>query len=199
MSSVREVFDEVYRTNRWAGTESLSGPGSGLSATYVTRVAVQQLVAALGITSVLDVACGDGYWMPELPRYVGMDVSPQAITRAQRLHPERTYVVADATDEWDTKAELVICRDAMQHLPLELGEQLLRRITRSGTRWLLASTFWPGENVDVEVGGAYSPDLTAEPFDLWMPMAMVFDGWSYDEPGEVRDPRKFLGLWRLRE
>lgn len=70
-----EVFDRIYRTNGWAGQESLSGPGSGASATWRTAQAVQELVARLGARSVLDVGCGDCAWMPELPGYVGVDVS----------------------------------------------------------------------------------------------------------------------------
>jgi SAM-dependent methyltransferase len=192
---VDDVFDRIYRTNAWAGSESLSGPGSGTSATWRTAQAVQELVARLGVTSVLDVGCGDGYWMPELPGYLGVDVSWAAITAARAHHPGRRF--EQLRPGWPMpRADLVVCRDAVQHLPLEEGVELLRRAWREAQpRWLLLSTFVGGENVDVAVGEAYSPDLTQPPFGLPAPLELIPDGWSYDGSPGMRDPRKHLGLW----
>jgi SAM-dependent methyltransferase len=194
--STARVFERIYRTNGWAGQESLSGPGSGTSATWRTAQALEELVASLGVRSVLDVGCGDGWWMPELPGYLGVDVSPTAIRRARHLHPGRRYRLLRPGEPLP-EAELVVSRDAVQHLPLEQGVELLRRcIHEARATWLLASTFVGGKNVPIEAGQAYSPDLEQPPFSLGKPEQLLPDGWAYDGSDQVRDPRKFLGLWR---
>ena len=87
----------------------------------------------------------------------------------------------------------------MQHLSLRDGMDALERITEARPRYLLASTYVGGENVDIVTGDAYSPDLTAPPFSLGEPERLIFDGYHYHEHGTdaVRDPRKHLGLWSL--
>ena len=75
------VWGRIYTENIWHGVESLSGPGSGSAATRHVAPAIVSLVERYGITSVLDVGCGDGFWMPDLPGYIGLDVSPVAIER----------------------------------------------------------------------------------------------------------------------
>ena len=80
------VFEDIYRINAWNGVESKSGPGSGPVATAHVAAAIVELVDELGARSVLDAACGDGYWMPDLPGYTGIDIAPEAIRIAQRRH-----------------------------------------------------------------------------------------------------------------
>lgn len=196
------VFSRVYQTNAWNGRESLSGPGSGYAATAHVGPAIVALVAELGVASVLDAACGDGLWMPELPGYVGIDVAPEAIHRARRNHPGRCYLVGDARALTMPPAtllpvDLVILRDAIQHLSFADGIATLNAIRSSGARWLLASTYVGGENVDIVTGEHYSPDLNAAPFSMGEPLRLIPDGYSYHDPALIRDRRKMLGLWAL--
>lgn len=194
------VFDDIYRRNAWHGAESRSGPGSGSAATGPVAAAILELVDELEITTVLDVGCGDGYWLPDLPGYVGIDVSAEAIALASARHPGRRYEVGDVRDAPAQSGPtwgLILWRDALQHLSLEDGLASLAGILRTEPRFLLASTFVGGENVDIATGDAYSPDLTAEPFSLPAPDRLIFDGYGYASAGEIRDPRKHLGLWAL--
>lgn len=188
-----ERFDAIYRMNEWNGVESRSGPGSGAAATRLVIPAIEALVAELGIETVLDVGCGDGYWMPDLPGYVGFDWSREAIRRARKRHPGRTYTTSLPWSAFD----LVIVRDVIQHLPRLEALTLLDGIARTGSTWLLASTYTGGENIEVAYGGAYEPDLSVPPFELGDPERLIFDGYQYHDTTEPRDPRKHLGLWRL--
>jgi hypothetical protein len=190
-------FESIYRGNLWNGIETRSGPGSGTAATSAISAAILQLVGDLEIETVVDAACGEGLWQPDLPGYLGLDVAPSAIQAARRNHPDRDYEVADVRLGCPT-ADLVICRDAIQHLSLEDGLALLGAIRRSGSTWLLASTYVGGSNVDVAAGEWYSPDLTAHPFSLPAPMKLIPDGYDYADPAVTRDPAKHLGLWWLR-
>jgi SAM-dependent methyltransferase len=193
MAQVGLTFDRIYRDNLWNGEESRSGPGSGDAATQQLRILLPMLVAELGVTSVLDVGCGDGYWMPDLPGYVGVDASIEAVRLARENHPDRQYGTVMPMHPFD----LVICRDAMQHVPLVHGTGLLRAIGATGSTWLLVTTYIGGANVNIQTGEAYSPDLMAPPFSLGQPDRLIFDGFGYEDGTATRDPRKHLGLWRL--
>lgn len=195
------VFDDIYRTNGWNGTDSRSGPGSGAPATRAVAAAIADLIAEVRAESVLDVGCGDGYWFPDVGGfYVGLDASTEAIALARARHPDRTYVSGDVRDPTFASLafDLVVCRDLIQHLPLADGVDLLaglRHVARGGL--LLVSTYVGGDNVDVAVGDTYAPDLCAPPFDMPEPDRLIFDGYHYHDhdTDEVRDPRKFLALW----
>jgi hypothetical protein len=131
--------------------------------------------------------------------YTGIDPAPSAIRLARQNHPERGCLVGDVRDPgpWHRPYDLVISRDAMQHLPLHMALDVLDTIRATGSTWLLASTYRGGDNRDIAAGGYYEPDLEAAPFGLGTPAELVFDGWDYGRPGVVRDPRKYLGLWWL--
>jgi SAM-dependent methyltransferase len=185
------IFDQIYRAHSWNGAESASGPGSGSAATERVGAAIVDLAAEIGAQSVLDIGCGDGYWMPHLPGYLGIDVSAEAIKIARRRHPRRDYRAGEL--ESVAGFDLVIVRDVIQHLP---SSEALRILDTVRDCWLLASTFIGGTNVEIEAGGAYPPDLTAPPFDLPQPERLIFDGYGYAEGDPLyRDVRKFLGLW----
>lgn len=191
------TFDRIYRTNGWAGDESRSGPGSGTAATRAVASAVVALVAELGVKTVLDYGCGDGFWMPDLPGYRGIDVSPVAIRLAKIAHPGRRFRVDQGGPL--PRVDLVLCRDVMQHLPTADALAIVDRVIASGSTFLLASTYVGGANVEVDPGGCYSPDLTAPPFRFPEPLRLIFDGYHYHahDTAEVRDPTKFLALWAL--
>lgn len=190
------TFEEIYQRNRWNGINSRSGPGSEMLPTTRLRQFLPWLVKAEGIRSVLDVGCGDNYWMPDMPGYLGIDPSPTAIQRAQAAHPERTYTVGDVRElrEPGETFDLVICRDVLQHLSLLSAMNVLKALRDKG-RVVLISTYHGTTNRNVPDGGYYEPNLTAPPFGLRQPDLMLLDGWSYHDPELVRDPRKFMGLW----
>jgi SAM-dependent methyltransferase len=184
------VFDRIYRVNYWGGTESLSGRGSGTEATKALTVDLLDLIAALDVTSVLDLGCGDGFWMPPLPGYIGVDVSAVALTSARARHPEREYRLDDGTPY--PRRELVIARHVMQHLSLAEGTRLLNRVRESGAQWLLATTYLMGSNRDIANGRVYWPDLRAQPFNLGDPVSLL-----EDEGGAVVGLQCRLGLWPI--
>lgn len=188
------IFDQIYRDNLWNGVESLSGPGSGDLATRMIPAELSFITERYRITSVLDVGCGDGYWMPDMPGYVGLDASLIALDLARERHPDREYV-----ETWPEgrRFDLIIVRDVIQHIPLADGLRVIERVRDSMPRFMLASTYVGGLNINIEIGDAYSPDLQREPFNLPEPVYWIFDGYHYHETDEPRDPTKYLALWAI--
>ena len=190
------TFDRVYRHNLWNGHESRSGPGSGRAALR-TGMALSDLAVAMDARRVLDVGCGDGFWMPDLPGYIGLDVSHEAIERHRRRHPSRTLVLDRGNPL--PAADLVIIRFVMQHLSLADGLTLLRRVLLTRPRVIVATTYEDGVNADIESGvDAYRLDLTTAPFNMGDPFATIFDGWDWGDGERVRDAGCVMGLWRGR-
>jgi SAM-dependent methyltransferase len=185
------TFDDIYRTNAWNGIETRSGPGSHVEPTRRVGGAIVDLVRLLGVRSVIDVGCGEANWQPDLPGYVGVDVSPLAIDAARRRHPDRAFRVGTIDDVG--AFDMAIVRDVVQHLSIDHGIRLLGGVRAT---WLLASTYVDGVNVDVADGDAYRPNLEAPPFGLDPALLLIHDGYAYHDGDALRDPGKMLGLWR---
>lgn len=187
-----KVFDDIYREHRWPGSESRSGWASSLEQTEFLRAVLPGLCASLGVRSVLDAPCGDGFWMPDLPGYVGVDIVPEAVAASQTRHPDREYRIADITTDQLPACDLVIARDFFIHLSFADGLAALENLRSTGARWLMATTALDAVNRDIVTGGVRRVDMSAAPYDLGLPMALLFNGRL---PGKNR--RRWLGLWGL--
>jgi len=194
------TFDRIYRDNLWNGVESHSGPGSGTTATRNIAKQLTDLVKLLKVESVLNVGCGDDFWMPDLPGYLGVDVSSEAIDLARKNHPDRFYrLLPPDSPSSVPEFDLVICRDVLQHLSQHSATWLVDRMNKIGRLLLLSTYMSVAQGHDIEDGGYTEPNLMLEPFSLGAPMLLFFDGYQYaEEDPPIRDPRKFLGLWRGR-
>lgn len=74
-------------TSSEADDYSRSGPGSTLAASYLIRHSLVDILNNYGITSMIDVPCGDLHWLThvdlgatKLSRYVGADISTSLLT-----------------------------------------------------------------------------------------------------------------------
>ena len=87
---MRDVFTQIYRTNKWGGNESRSGKGSSLAQTQQVRNALPGLLQAFRIRSMLDLPCGDFQWMKEVDLrgvdYLGADIVPELIAERSARH-----------------------------------------------------------------------------------------------------------------
>ncbi len=191
------VFSRIYQHNEWNGIETRSGPGSHREPTRRVVNWLEQFVYEEDIERVLNVGCGEDWWMPDLPEYVGMDIAPEALAVARLNHPERTYLWWDAVNVALPDFDLIICRDVIQHLSIKDGRRMLRHIKESDSKYLLASTYVGAENTDIVTGDAYRPNLEAEPFNLPPALLLIHDGYEYHDGDRLRDPAKMLGLWKL--
>ena len=161
---MRAAFTELYERRGWLEPETVSGRGSTLERTRGVRGALPVLMRELGVRSVLDAGCGDFHWFREmelpLERYVGVEVV-EALAERNRVSfggAGRDFVSLDITRDPLPRVDLVVCRDVLVHLKNRHILAALANFRRSGSRYLLATTF-PGatSNVDGPLGGGGRP------------------------------------------
>lgn len=173
----------------------MSGPGSSLEATRRLRAAFPGLIERYGIRSVLDVPCGDLNWIREcLPKgiqYEGGDLVPELVERNLALYPALgSFKVMDLVRDPLPSVDLILVRDCFIHLPVAHIKWALANIERSGSKYLLTTSYTSEvQNIDIEIGGFRRIDLTQTPFG-WPPAVEYL---VEDEPG------KGLGLWRVAD
>ncbi len=199
--TVRAAFRRHFVRRDWLEPETVSGRGSALARTASIRRELPPLFAELGVRSVLDAGCGDFNWFRalelDLDRYVGVEVVEElvALNRERFGGPRREFVSLDVIRDPLPAVDLILCRDCLVHLKNRQIVAALHNFRRSGSRWLLATTFTGDRpNEDAPLGGWRPIDLERPPFALGSPLRLLGESESVEDVA-YRD--KSLGLWRL--
>jgi hypothetical protein len=194
-NSPQDIFSEYARSNKWGDKDSLSGKGSNLETTSELR----KLLKELGAKSMVDVPCGDFFWMAQVDlgeiEYLGRDIAPSLIERNAQEHRRkgRRFEVVDLITGPVPKGDVLFVRDCLVHLSNEHISQALTNIANSGRTWLLSTTFPQiDENLDILTGQWRALDLTKPPFNLPAPETFIVEGNGHLK-GQTSD--KTLGLW----
>ena len=194
----RERLQPHLPGNEWNGIETRSGPGSHREPTRRVADAIVQLVDWLDIVAVTQLGCGEDWWMPDLPGYLGVDVAPEAIEAARAEPPRPRHTRCGRID--------APCRPSTGDLPRRHpapvvcadGMRLLDAILRTWPTYLLASTYVGADNerhrqTVMPTARTSKPSRsTCRP-----PLLLIHDGYEYHDGDRLRDPAKMLGLWRL--
>jgi hypothetical protein len=200
--STRAVFSSIHRSNAWLGAESVSGLGSDSVNTATLKRELPGLLRDLGARTMLDAPCGDLNWIKDielgLDRYIGADIVRDVVRRNRELHQgsNRVFHVLDITRDAIPKVDVILCRDCLVHLSHRQAAAALRAFQRSGSRYLLTTTFTnPRDNPDINTGEWRPLNLERPPFSLPPPVRILNEGYS-GEDGQFAD--KSLGLWELK-
>lgn len=206
--TVEDAFTDVYRRNFWADNESLSGPGSNLKQTTTLRKRLANFFDLFNIQTIVDAACGDFNWMKEIDypfkQYIGIDVVQELIVRNNTLYGDRTYKFEHKNIIEDDlpKVDLIICRDCFVHLHINDIKRAIRNFKRSGSTYVLMTTFTKRRldtNTEVgQMGHWRTLNLQLPPFSLPEPLLLLNEGCTEANPGDAFDD-KCLGLWRLAD
>jgi hypothetical protein len=199
--SLEAVFSSYYDRHVWGrGAESISGGGSTTAATETIRSALPKLISDFGVRTMLDIPCGDGNWMSQVPLnldlYIGADIVQQLVDFNLRRWGEterRKFAKLDLTRDGLPRVDLIFCRDCLVHLSDANVIRGLANIKASGSTYLISTTF-PNhaENADI-VDGEWRPiNLERQPFNLPPPLKLVCEGLT-----ESSCCDKSLGLWRI--
>jgi SAM-dependent methyltransferase len=198
---VRAAFTRHYERRDWLEPETASGRGSSLKRTEAIRRDLPALFRDFGVQTVVDAGCGDLNWFNTLPvnlqRYVGIDIVEDlvAVNRLRHGRPRVEFISLDIIRDPLPGADLVVCRDCLVHLKNSQISAALRNFRRSGSRYLLATTFTGDHaNDDAALGGWRPLNLARAPFSLGPPLRLISEAESVEE-SQYSD--KSLGLWRL--
>lgn len=197
---IQTFFTAIYRQNAWGHRESRSGPGSARIQTEHIVDQLPGLFASLNVDTVLDIPCGDFEWMRFVDlgnvNYIGADIVPDAVANNQKYASDHIrFVQLDVVSGDLPKVDLVMVRDCLVHFSFELALRALNNIVRSGSRYLLATTFsGRTSNVDILTGQWRPLNLELPPFNLLPPVQLINEGCT-ESGGEFSD--KCLGLWEI--
>jgi hypothetical protein len=198
------TFAEIHRTRAWGGSESVSGPGSGVARTASIRRALRELLVELDVRSLLDAPCGDCHWMKEVDLggidYVGVDVVREIVAANRRAwgeHPRRRFLHLDLTVDPLPRADVILCRDALVHFSFADIHRAFANLRRSGSRYLLTTSFVRmAANDDIATGSWRAINLERPPFGLPAPLRFIDERGPGYEPAQLD---KILGLWRVAD
>lgn len=199
-SGREKLFSEIHANSSWGRGESVSGSGSSLEQTLNIRKALPALFSELEIHNLLDAPCGDVNWIREingaLNTYIGVDIVPRLIAGlSDSAKCNEVFLLADIVCDSLPTADAVLCRDALVHMPLKQATGAIENFRASGARFLIATTFPGRENGELPAGHWRPLDLSAQPFNLGAPIALINEGCT---EGAGRFADKSLGVWRLR-
>jgi 2-polyprenyl-3-methyl-5-hydroxy-6-metoxy-1,4-benzoquinol methylase len=201
----RRIFTRIYKNdlfNKWvdnANNVSKSGSGSDL---VQTREVIRQLPGLLqkyGVKTMLDVPCGDFYWMQNVKLqgvdYTGADIVKQIIkiNNAKFSSPGLRFCVLDVLNDPVPQVDLIFCRDLLVHLQLDQIKLILENFKNSGSRFLLTTSFTnTTQNRDNGVIGFWRPiNLSVAPFNMGQPLDVIFENCT-EKDGAYNDKHLFL-------
>lgn len=178
----KEVFTDIYARKVW-GDGSGGGSAPEVAKPYIDFI-TQYLPWPVTLT-VLDIGCGDLSIARRIKwgvsRYIGIDASscqpePNDMTNAVVIG------AADALYCDLPAADLVLCKEVMQHLSNEQIQLLLER-TAHYPRRLFTNTCHPSlpVNTDITTGDCRAVDLTLAPFNQPARTVFRYGHWIVQE------------------
>ena len=178
VKSREEVFTKIYKDAVWGGNadgEGGSGGGSTLEATAVYRRYLQDFFLDDDIHSVVDIGCGDWSFSRAMNwegiHYIGYDIVNSVILKNQAKYtaPNIHFVHGDALYIDLPKADLLICKDVLQHLSNEDITTFIKKLKKF--KYCLITNDVTvrrgmGRNRQISTGSERTLDLTRPPFSL---------------------------------
>jgi SAM-dependent methyltransferase len=203
--NLKQRFSQIYHHNIFGGRKSRSGEGSDLVQTAIVRRELPLLLDKIGARSFLDAPCGDWHWMQKtslgVKRYIGVDIVDEMIEKnRQSFGNEATrFACLNLTDDPLPQVDVIFSRDCLVHLSFADAMRILANFKRSGSRYLITTTFTArSKNNDLAGKNSFwrALNMQAAPFFFPPPLALINEGCT-EERGKYED--KCLGLWLLSE
>jgi len=194
-----ELFERAYRTRAKVADEA----EFYLTQTAELRRKLPHLLQSVDARSLLDAPCGDFVWMQRvtlgLDDYIGVDIVSDVVAQNQSRYGAtgRRFIRADITCDDLPGADVILCRDCLMYLSYDDIERVLRNFKRSGSTYLLTTTFTKlRANSDIVTGGWRTLNPQLPPFGFPDPIKLVVEGCT-EAGGRYAD--KSLALWRLSD
>ena len=205
---LNSVFTTAYQNNLWEDYSSVSGPGSNNIQTRIIKKSIPDILVQFKINKMLDAPCGDFFWMKNIIDfitsqgviYTGVDIVKELIvTNSEKYGNKKvTFLNLDIVEESIPQADLILTRDCFIHLSFANIYQILRNFKKSGSKYLLLSTYTNSDRINRDVDGSGLPfralNMQKFPFLFREPLMVINEGCVENE-GKYID--KSLALWEL--
>lgn len=199
--STSQVFTQIYTSNQWNSTESVSGTGSEVAQVKSLVSNLIKLFNELNIKSVLDIPCGDFNWVKNIDfsniNYIGADIVVELINKNNRLYAKSqiSFQVLDIITDSLPKSDIIFIRDCFVHLSEEDIFKSIENIKLSGCKYILTTTFTETQhNYDIPTGAWRTLNLQKKPFNFPDPILVINENCT-EGNGEFKD--KSLALWEI--
>lgn len=169
------LFDTVYETNMW-GNGSGSGSKEELLRGYVAFV--QDFVRTHNIHTIADVGCGDWQFSKNIDwgaaSYTGYDVASFVIRQNRERYAKENinFVHYDGDFAQIQSADLLICKDVLQHLPNAKIHDFIAILPKFRYA-LIANDIGERVNADILPTQYRALDLRQPPFCLALDIAYL--------------------------
>jgi hypothetical protein len=205
--NLQRKFSRVYSNNLFNGRVSLSGNGSDLIQTKEVARALPNLIKALDIRSMLDIPCGDLYWISKIDlgdvSYIGADVVQEVINNNIRKYGsnKRVFAQLDITNSVPPMVDLVFSRDLFVHLSTKDIESSLRNIVESNSLYLAMTTFTEAHHYRnlrrFSRGVGWRPiNFQIYPWNFPAPFLIINENCT-EQDGKWND--KSIGVWLIED
>lgn len=198
LRSRKNQFTQIYRKGGFRGPgATCSGVGSEFVNTVIIRQAIPNILLRYQIKSMLDIPCGDLFWMQRVDlgttKYIGADIVTELIQRNEKIYANgnKKFLVLDLCRDPLPQVGLILCRDCLGHLRLKDAVKAVNNIKRSGSTFLLITTY-SEVTKNVELGpNFFRPlNLCKPPFSFPIPLGLINEMYIEKED-------RCLGLWRI--
>lgn len=200
--NTKEIFTDIYNVNKWACEESKSGPGSRVSVNSLLLEKLKQFVNKNNIKSIVDCGCGDFNWMKlfdfnSIDYYLGIDIVEKLISEnnSKFSDKKKSFKCMSLVENEIPKKDLIICKDVLFHLSYSEAIQTIKNIKKSGSKFLLSTSFTGFVNFDIKTGGWRPINLQDVPFNIGQP----FEYWENIENRNDKYSNKSIGIWEISE
>ena len=180
------------------GMKSIAGYGSSLWNVRMIIAELPNIFKRYGIENMLDIPCGDFYWMKEVDlssiTYLGADLVDGQITFNKKKYPQIDFRVLNMVEDKLPTSDLVFTRDCLVHLNYENIGLFIDELIRNDSKYLMA-THCPEVETNAELNGiiGWRPlNLEKAPFNFPKAIEIISEQSDYN-------PEKCMGIWSLED
>ena len=198
----KRKFTLIYKYNYWSSKFSKSGDGSSLEKTKNVTKNLDLIIKTYNIQKILDVPCGDFYWMKNFLKnknikYQGGDIVEELVEELKTKYESSNnkFLSIDITCDQLPSADLLLCRDCFIHFSNEDIFRALNNFSRSNINYFLITHTINNtsiKNKDIFTGEYRFIDLFSKPFSLNKKILLSFQ----DDPmNNKTNNQKHMSLW----
>ncbi len=197
-NELKKVFDNIYDNKIWTEEGNGSGSGSEPHNTINTIKVLVKIIIENNVKVMIDSPCGSCKWtrllLEELKnnnikiKYYGFDIADEPIANANKeLDGLKSYhdiqiKLGDLTNMKFPKADLLLCRDVLQHLSYDNIFKIINNFSKADIKMFLLGAYISCDNRNINNGDYFPINLAIQPFK------MIPEALYYDSP----DGNKFL-------